>query len=106
MTRLRFALGDTVAYAEQRFPDVVWHADYRVTSILPADEHGPRYSIQCHAPVFDRVVREHELSPVLAGGPSGGGARRPRLRSLHAVLSQAKYQGRCAAVLQPGEGEH
>jgi hypothetical protein len=71
---LRFAIGNNVAYAEQQFPDVVWKADYRVVSILPADEHGPRYEIRCSAPVFDRLVREQELSSVLAGVSCGPAA--------------------------------
>jgi hypothetical protein len=62
MKDLRFAIGDQVAYAEQQFPAVVWKADYRVVRVLPADKHGPRYAIRCRAPVFERVVRERELS--------------------------------------------
>jgi hypothetical protein len=57
----QFAIGDEVAYAEQRFPAVVWKADYRVVAELPSDEHGRRYAIRCAAPVFDRVVRQQEL---------------------------------------------
>jgi len=58
----RFAIGELVAYTEQRFPGLVWRGNYEIVSLLPVRNDEAEYQIRSADLAYDRVVRECELS--------------------------------------------
>jgi hypothetical protein len=61
----RFAVGETVLYTEQRFPNLSWKAPYTVVTCLPTTGAQPQYQIRSDHRSVDRVASEHELSQTL-----------------------------------------
>lgn len=72
----RFAVGETVLYAERRHPHFTWRSPYTIISCIKAEASEPQYRIASVHRREIRIAGEHELCvtpqplPVAQQGPS------------------------------------
>jgi hypothetical protein len=62
----RFALGEFVAFTEQRFPGLIWAAEWEIIDLLEPADGTPRYRIRGPDGVSNEVISETELGVRLA----------------------------------------
>jgi hypothetical protein len=59
----RFSVGEFVAFAEKRFPGLVWAAEWEVVDLVEADDGRPHYRLRSPDGVATEVISEAELGP-------------------------------------------
>ena len=62
MQAYRFVVGETVLYAERRFPNLKWKAPFRILGLMPLKNGEPQYLVQSADLTYDRIASEYQLS--------------------------------------------
>ena len=62
----RFAVGEFVAFTENRFPGLVWAGEWEVVDLLTGEDGEPAYRIRSPDQISVNVVADRDL-PIRAG---------------------------------------